>query len=82
MHIDILPEWQKKGWGRKLIEAFFEEVKRDGAGGVHLDMVRHNVNARAFYERIGFEVCPQVLDGGASGEIGVNGIVATLVKRL
>jgi GNAT superfamily N-acetyltransferase len=82
MHIDILPEWQKKGYGRRLIEAFFEEVKKDGAEGVHLDMVRHNVNARTFYERIGFEVCPQVLDGGASGETGVNGIVATLVKSL
>ncbi|KAF1916405.1 GCN5-related N-acetyltransferas-like protein [Ampelomyces quisqualis] len=82
----MLHEWPevlgRKGYGRKLIEAFFERVKRNGADGVHLDMVRHNVNARAFYERIGFQICPHVLDRGASGETGVNGIVATLVKTL
>jgi ribosomal protein S18 acetylase RimI-like enzyme len=82
MHIDILPGYQRRGFGRDLISTFFEEVKKCGAGGVHLDMVRHNVSARAFYDRVGFEVCGQVLDGGESGEVGVAGIVVTLVKRL
>lgn len=82
MHIDILPEFQKQGHGRALITAFFEAVKNRGAKGLHLDMVQHNVNARSFYERIGFQICPQVLDGGKSGQTGVNGIVVTLVKIL
>jgi ribosomal protein S18 acetylase RimI-like enzyme len=82
LHIDILPEYQRKGYGTALINAFFEAVKRRGANGVHLDMVQHNVKARAFYERLGFQICPQVLDGGASGQSGVNGVVATLVKTL
>lgn len=31
MHIDLLDEWQGKGWGRKLIEAFVESVKARGS---------------------------------------------------
>ena len=82
MHIDIIPEYQRRGWGTVLINRFFEAVKNLGASGVHLDMVQSNVSGRAFYEKIGFQVCPQVLDGGASGNTGVNGIVITLVKDL
>jgi ribosomal protein S18 acetylase RimI-like enzyme len=82
MHIDIMPEYQKQGYGKALINAFFEAAKIHGARGVHLDMVEHNVNARAFYERMGFQICPEVLDGGKSGQTGVNGIVVTLVKSL
>ncbi|KAF2848301.1 GCN5-related N-acetyltransferas-like protein, partial [Plenodomus tracheiphilus IPT5] len=82
MHIDILPEYQRRGYGRALINAFFQSVKSMGAHGVHLDMVKTNTNGLAFYERIGFQRCPQILDGGASGESGVDGIVLTLVKDL
>lgn len=82
LHIDILPEFQGQGWGRKLIEAWCEKINGEGAKGVHLDMVKDNVGARRFYEKLGFGVCEQVLDGGASGETGVNGIVLTMVKKL
>lgn len=82
MHINILPEYQRRGFGKELIERFFDEVKGQGARGVHLGMARHNVGARVFYERIGFGVCEQVLDGGESGEMGVNGGALTLVKKL
>lgn len=82
MHIDILPEYQRKGHGTKLMDAYFASVRSRGAKGVHLDMVQHNVTGRAFYDKIGFQVCPQVLDDGASGQTGVNGIVVTLVKAL
>lgn len=81
-HIDILEAYQRKGWGTVLLKAFFEKVKQDGAKGVHLDMVKENHKARAFYERMGFGACQRVLDGGVSGEMGVNGIVLTLVKEL
>jgi GNAT superfamily N-acetyltransferase len=82
LHIDILPEYQRKGYGTIMINAFLGAIKRQGAIGVHLDMVQHNVTARVFYESVGFQICPQVLDGGASGQSGVNGIVVTLVKTL
>ncbi|KAI8939273.1 hypothetical protein NX059_005099 [Plenodomus lindquistii] len=82
LHIDILPEYQRKGYGKTLINAFFKTVKIQGAKGVHLDMVKTNTNGRTFYERIGFQRCSQVLDGGASGDTGINGIVLTMVKEL
>ena len=82
LHIDLLPEFQRKGYGKALISAFSEAVKSRGAKGVHLNMVEHNSNGRAFYERVGFRLSPQVLDGGESGQTGVNGIVVTLVKSL
>lgn len=82
MHINILPEYQRKGFGTVLINRLFDAVKSAGAQGLHLGMVKHNVKARAFYEKIGFKVCSQVLDGGKSGEEGVDGIVLMLVKKL
>jgi len=54
-HIDILEEYQKKGWGKKLIGRGVEYL-RDEAGldGVFLGMDMRNVDARRFYERLGF----------------------------
>jgi ribosomal protein S18 acetylase RimI-like enzyme len=77
-----VPEYQRKGWGTVLINGLFEAVGSLGAKGIHLDMLQSNVNGRAFYEKIGFQTCPQVLDGGKSGNTGVNGVVITLVKEL
>lgn len=83
MHIDILPDYQRKGYGTKLINALFEGVKSEGAKGIHLDMVRANESAAKFYERIGFKRAPVVMDGGKSGEMGYDGfVVVTLVKQL
>ncbi|KAF1848202.1 acyl-CoA N-acyltransferase [Cucurbitaria berberidis CBS 394.84] len=82
MHIDILPEFQRRGLGTLLMNAFLQAVRGMGARGVHLDMVRTNTAGRAFYTKIGFEICAQVMDGGASGDPGVDGIVMTLVKAL
>ena len=82
LHIDILQEYQRKGWGTVLIQKFFEAVKSLGTSGVHLDMVESNGKARAFYESVGFRICPQVLDGGESGRTGVNKIVMSFVKDL
>jgi GNAT superfamily N-acetyltransferase len=91
LHIDILPEFQGKGYGKELIGALLEKVKAEGAQGVHLDMVKSNVGARRFYGRLGFEACPVVMDGGKSGEMGVQevggeggdaGVVLTLAKEL
>lgn len=82
MHIDILPEFQRKGWGTVLIGALFEKVRGMGASGIHLDMVRWNEAGRRFYERIGFRPCGLVLDEGKSGEVGINDVVLTMVKEL
>lgn len=82
LHIDILSEFTGKGWGAKMVGEFLEAIKGTRAQGVHLGMVRTNDGARRFYERLGFGVCDQVLDGGASGEMGRVGDGICLVKKL
>lgn len=69
-HIDILPEFQRKGFGQKLIQTFCAEAKTHGANGVHLIMAGDNFAAGKFYEAMGFQRFPEVLDDGKSGELG------------
>ncbi|MEV4637125.1 GNAT family N-acetyltransferase [Actinoplanes sp. NPDC049548] len=54
LHIDLLPEWQGKGWGRALIAAFLDGLRAAGVARVHLGMAERNTAARAFYDRVGF----------------------------
>ena len=53
-HIDLLPEIQGRGFGRKALEHVMAALKRDGAPGMHLGVGPRNRNALAFYERLGF----------------------------
>ena len=54
LHIDLLPDWQGKGFGRELMDAFLAGLAEAGVRAVHLGMLSTNVNARAFYDRLGF----------------------------
>jgi ribosomal protein S18 acetylase RimI-like enzyme len=54
LHIDLLPDWQGKGWGRELMAAFLAGLAEAGVRAVHLGMLSTNVSARAFYDRLGF----------------------------
>lgn len=56
LHVDLLPQWQGGGWGRRLLEHLFEQLAEAGSPGVHLGVGRANTNAIAFYERLGFTV--------------------------
>jgi ribosomal protein S18 acetylase RimI-like enzyme len=58
LHIDLLPEWQGKGFGRVLMDAFLASVHAAGAMKVHLGMAPTNTAARAFYDRLGFQEIP------------------------
>ena len=82
MHINLLPEYQRKGWGSVLINALFDALRGQGAVGIHLGMVRSNTSAKSFYDKIGFQPSSLVLDGGKSGETGVEDDVLTMVKAL
>jgi ribosomal protein S18 acetylase RimI-like enzyme len=53
LHIDLLPETQGQGLGRRLIETLFAELRRRGVPGLHLGMNPENIGAGAFYERLG-----------------------------
>ncbi|KAF2635817.1 hypothetical protein P280DRAFT_473600 [Massarina eburnea CBS 473.64] len=82
LHINILPEHQRQGWGPKMMKTFLDRVQTLGARGVHLGMMRTNSGAKQFYERLGFRLCNEVLDGGVSGERGRHGDAICLIKDL
>jgi ribosomal protein S18 acetylase RimI-like enzyme len=55
LHIDLLPEAQGKGLGRKLIEVFNNKLKELKVPAVHLEVGKKNPGAIQFYEKVGFE---------------------------
>lgn len=58
LHIDLLPELQGQGWGRRLIETFTQALRERGVRGVHLVAGADNAGAAAFYPRVGFTPLP------------------------
>lgn len=54
LHIDLLPRVQGHGMGRSAAERLFTALREAGSPGVHLGVGARNVNAIAFYERLGF----------------------------
>lgn len=64
LHVDLLPQAQGGGHGRRLLEAFFEALRARDIPGVHLGVGAANTRARGFYEHLGFEVLEED-EGGA-----------------
>jgi ribosomal protein S18 acetylase RimI-like enzyme len=58
LHIDLLPEAQGQGLGRRLIDTLVAELRRQGVSGLHLVASSDNAGAIAFYPRVGFEALP------------------------
>lgn len=58
LHIDLLPETQGQGWGRRLIERLSDDLRAAGVRGLHLVASADNTGALAFYERLGFSRLP------------------------
>ncbi|MEU1853346.1 GNAT family N-acetyltransferase [Streptomyces sp. NPDC019990] len=54
LHIDLLPQWQGNGHGRRLMRTFLEALRDRGVPAVHLAMASANARAGAFYHRVGF----------------------------
>lgn len=55
LHINLLPDAQGGGWGRRLIETELAAIREHGGRGLHLIAAATNTNATAFYERVGFQ---------------------------
>lgn len=70
LHIDILPEYQRQGWGRSMIQQTLNEFGGLGVRGIHLGKVGSNVEAGKFYAKLGFSRFAETMDKGASGEVG------------
>ncbi|MFG6504611.1 GNAT family N-acetyltransferase [Microbacterium sp. P05] len=58
LHIDLLPELQGEGWGRRLIDTLVEALRAEGVTGLHLVASADNAGALAFYPRVGFHPLP------------------------
>jgi len=58
MHVNLLPEVQRRGWGRRLIGRAVEHLREQQIDAVWLGMDERNTAARKFYERIGFQEIP------------------------
>ena len=65
LHIDILPDYQSKGIGSKLINAFCDNLKEQNVKGVMLIVGSENEGARRFYERNGFTLLQDKPTGAA-----------------
>lgn len=64
LHIDLLPQTQGGGWGRRLIATQLDALRARGVPGVHLVAAAENTGAAAFYTRLGFTPLPS--DPGAA----------------
>ncbi|MGW3989965.1 GNAT family N-acetyltransferase [Streptomyces sp. NPDC004830] len=69
LHIDLLPAYQGRGHGRRLMRTLLAALRDRGAPAVHLAMATANVPARAFYDRMGFHEL-DVADPGAATFLG------------
>ncbi|WP_310245174.1 GNAT family N-acetyltransferase [Microbacterium trichothecenolyticum] len=58
LHIDLLPETQGQGLGRRLIETLEAALRDAGVRGLHLVASADNTGAIAFYPRVGFDPLP------------------------
>jgi ribosomal protein S18 acetylase RimI-like enzyme len=55
IHIDLLPEAQGAGWGRKLMDAFCDRLRSLGCPGFHLGVGKRNEGGVSFYRRYGMK---------------------------
>lgn len=74
LHIDLLPDFQRRGYGRALMNTFLTALHDRGVPAVHLGMVTANRPARAFYDRLGFHRIP-VGDPGPLTYLGRSTVV-------
>ena len=70
LHIDLLPEAQGAGWGRRLMRTLEELLRTDGSPGVHLGVSNRNQRALGFYRHLGYD------------ELAADGIGHTMGLRL
>ncbi|MFX0025705.1 MAG: GNAT family N-acetyltransferase [Candidatus Hermodarchaeota archaeon] len=55
-HLAIDPEYQKKGYGRLLMDELIERLKKKRIHKVHLFIEKHNEDVIAFYNKLDWEI--------------------------
>ncbi|MGV8845934.1 GNAT family N-acetyltransferase [Tessaracoccus sp.] len=69
LHIDLLPEAQGGGNGKRLLDAVLKAVAATGAPGIHLGVGGSNVRAIGFYEHTGFRTLKHLPWGLTMGKL-------------
>lgn len=64
LHIDILDEYQSKGYGSLLMKALLEELESRNINGVMLTTGSDNYGAVRFYKRLGFHIVVSIKSVG------------------
>ena len=54
LHIDLLPEFQRKGIGHRLVDTLAAHLKNKGVPGVMLTVGERNFVGQSFYKKYGF----------------------------
>lgn len=55
-HVSVLPEYQKQGIGKMLVDHAMEALEKEGITKVLLVVFKDNDNGNAFWEHLGFTV--------------------------
>ena len=55
LHIDILPDYHRRGIGTQLVSTLENHLKELFVEGLHLVCSAKNESARAFYQKVGFQ---------------------------
>lgn len=80
LHINILPEFQHRGIGSRLLERFEQHVSDCGVAGIHLSTSERNVSAIPFYRKCGYSIVAEEPPGLWPDAPTVKGII--FAKRL
>ena len=56
LHINLLPETQGQGLGRKAMNLFIDKLKELNVSALHLEVGKANPGAIKFYEKLGFHI--------------------------
>ena len=54
-YLAVLPEYQKKGYGKKLVKKAFTELRKLGCLKVNLQVRKDNTSIVNFYKHLGFK---------------------------
>lgn len=82
MHIDLLPAYQRRGWGRRLIDAYVRSVRASGQDygrGAWIGIAPDNAGVVQFYEKVGFRLAAASSaierEGQDGGEDGIHMVI-------
>lgn len=68
LHINLLAEYQRQGWGTKMIGAAVAFMKGEGLKAVWLGLDPRNDGAKLFYKKVGFSQ----VEGAPDNYMGLN----------